>query len=312
MNYQGRLTDPAGNPVANIPHTIVFKIYDEIGVVHWEESHIITTADGYFSVHLGSNGTPLTAAVFDHAESWLGITVDSDPEISPRTRLGTVPYAFKTGTVQADEIVNEPGVAAFSGPYYLFLDAMTFNVICSLTIACPAEGYVMAVAHGRIGTIPHTEGTHSYATVGISPDPTLLPGNQDLDFHIDSAAPSGKYFIPFGMTSMFQVPSAGNYTYYYLGYEFSGDITVADMQFNLVYFPTAYGTVDPVPDPIPAAIGIPNERPFDMSDEMIRMELNADKSEPEAFNIDRLRHELAEMKAKIEVMERQLEERSGN
>ena len=46
---------------------------------------------------------------------------------------------------------------------------------------------------------------------------------------------------------MFEVTSAGSYTYYYLAYEYTGSISVADIQFNLVYFPTAYGSVDPVP-----------------------------------------------------------------
>ena len=257
MNYQGRLTDAAGLPVANGPHNITFRIYDETSDVLWSELHQVTTTDGFFSVQLGSNGSPLTADIFDHAESWLGITVDTDPEISPRTRLNTVPYAFKTGSVQSGEIIDEPGVAAFSGAYYVYLEDSAFTVLSSLTITCPSAGYVMAVAHGRIATLPqHTAGTNSYAIVGISDEPNSLPANQDLDFHIPAAAPSGTYSIPFGMTSMFTVPSAGSYTYYYLAFEYSGSVTVADMQFNLVFFPTAYGTVDPVPDPVPTSTGI--------------------------------------------------------
>ncbi len=251
MNYQGRLTDSTGNPVADAPHNIIFKIYDNSDSVLWDESHIITTANGLFTVQLGSNGSPLTADIFSHTECWLGITVDTDPEITPRTRFDTVPYAFRAGNVQSADIINEPGVAAFSGAYYVYLNDSAYTILGSLTIACPAKGYVMAVAHGRIATLPqHTEGINSYAIVGISDNPTSLPGNQDLDFHIDGATPSGIYSIPFGMTSMFEVPAAGSYTYYYLAYEYSGSISVADMQLNLVYFPTAYGTVDPVPPPV--------------------------------------------------------------
>ena len=252
INYQGKLTTASGGCL-NDTVQMTFTIYaDSLGVSdEWSETQAeVVVKEGIFNVLLGSVDT-IPSAVFDGNIKYLGVQVGADPEMTPLKPMVSVPYAFRTGSVQSLDIVNEPGVAAFSGPYYLFLDALTYTVICSLTINCPAEGYVMAVAHGRLGAF-HTQDTHSYAIVGISDVPTSLPGNQDLDFHVDSAAATGKYFIPFGMTSMFEAPSAGAYTYYYLGYEFSGDITVADMQFNLVYFPTAYGTVDPVPPPVSA------------------------------------------------------------
>ena len=304
MNYQGRLTDSSGNPVADIPHNITFKIYDETSTQRWEESHIVITADGFFSVELGSGGTPLTVGVFDYAECWLGITVDTDSEITPRTQLATVPYAFKVGSVQSLDIVNEPGVAAFSGPNYpLYLDDSTFTVICSLTINCPTEGYVMAVAHSRIATLPqHTTGTNSHATVGISDISTSLPGNQDLDFQIDGAAPSGVYSFPYGVTSMFEVPSAGSYTYYYLAYEYPDcSISVADIQFNLIYFPTAYGTVDPAPPPTKTPDG-------DGSTRLGGLTKMATDTEPaEILDVARLERELAAMKAKIEALQQQID-----
>lgn len=298
MNYQGRLTDDVGDPVADIPHNITFKIYDEASTIRWEESHIVTTANGLFTVQLGSNGSPLTVDVFNYDECWLGITVDTDLEITPRTQLNTVPYSFRTGSVQSLDIVNESGVAAFSGPNYPFyLDDETYTVICSLTINCPADGYVMAVAHSRIATLPqHTTGTNSHATVGISDISTSLPGNQDLDFQIDSAAPSGIYSFPFGLTSMFEVSSAGSYTYYYLAYEYSGSsISVADIQFNLVYFPTAYGIVDPVPPPTKASEGL------------TKMEIDANQTETVAFDVSQLERELAAMKSRIDAMQLQID-----
>jgi len=304
MDYQGRLTNGAGNPVANGMYDVTFKIYDEINTKLWEESHQITTSDGLFSVKLGSNGSPLGADVFNHSECCLGITVGTDPEISPRTQLNTVPYSFKTGSVQSDDIINGPGVAAYSGAFYVYLNDLDYTTLCSLTINCPAEGYVMAVAHGRIATLPqHIVGAKSYAIVGISDTPNSLPGNQDLDFQIDSAAPSGTYSIPFGMTSMFTVPSAGSYTYYYLAYEYSGSVSVADMQFNLVYFPTAYGTVDPVPPPVKSYEIDDFFRPNDLPSQ----EVNTTRTEPGAAEIDRLKRELTTMKARIETIQQQID-----
>ena len=309
MNYQGRLTDDTGDPVADIPHNITFKIYDETSTVRWEESHIVTTTDGFFSVELGSSGSPLTVDVFNYAECWLGITVDTDSEITPRTQLNTVPYSFRTGSVQSLDIVNEPGIAAFSGPNYpLYLAESTYTVICSLTIICPADGYVMAVAHSRIATLPqHTAGTNSHAIVGVSDISTSLPGNQDLDFQIDGAAPSGIYSVPFGLTSMFGVTSAGSYTYYYLAYEYTGSISVADIQFNLVYFPTAYGTVDPVPPPVKALEGDSSIR----LDGLTKMAANAERAETRALDVARLECELAATKSRIEAIQKQIDSYSN-
>jgi hypothetical protein len=304
MNYQGRLTCEAGNPAADSVYNVIFRIYDETNAKLWEESHQIATSDGLFSVQLGSNGSPLNADVFNHSECWLGITVGTDPEIVPRTQLNTVPYSFKTGSVQSDDIINESGVAAYSGAFYVFLNDQDYTTLCSLTINCPAQGYVMAVAHGRIATLPqHSQGTKSYAVVGISDTPNLLPGNQDLDFQIDSAAPSGTYSIPFGMTSMFTVPSAGSYTYYYLAYEYSGSISIADMQFNLIYFPTAYGTVDPVPSKMKSS----EIDDFLRLDGLPQQEINITQTEPGTLEIDRLKQELTAMKARIEVIQQRID-----
>jgi len=307
INYQGKLTTASGGCL-NDTVQMTFTIYaDSLGVSdEWSETQAeVVVKEGIFNVLLGSVDT-IPSAVFNGNIKYLGVQVEADPEMRPLKPMVSVAYAFRTGSVQSLDIVNEPGVAAFSGAYYLFLDALTYTVICSLAINCPAEGYVMAVAHGRLGAF-HTQGTHSYAIVGISDIPTSLPGNQDLDFHVDSAAASGKYFIPFGMTSMFEVPSAGAYTYYYLGYEFSGAITVADMQFNLVYFPTAYGTVDSVPPPVRAPDGDGSFR----LDGLTRIESDTKRTETEALKVARLERELATMKAKIEAMQQQID-KNGN
>ncbi len=306
MNYQGRLTDNLGNPVPDAAYAVVFRIYDGTGAIQWEESHTVTTTDGYFSVQLGSNGSPLTGDVFDVAECWLGITVGNDSELAPRTLLSTVPYAFKTGEVQSNDIIDEPGVAAFSGAYYIYLDDSVLTNICSQSITCPDAGYVMAVAHGRIATLPqHTNGTNSYATVGISDVPGSLPGKQDLDVHIDGAAPTGTYSIPWGMTSMFTVPEAGTYTYYMLGFEYSGSVSVADMQFNLVYFPTAYGSVDAVPPPVKMPTG---DGPGWFDGEAVP-EPWGEQGGVEPLDVTRIEAELSEMRARIDSLQEQIRRR---
>jgi hypothetical protein len=164
----------------------------------------------------------------------------------------------------------------------------------------------MAVAHGRIATMPqHTTGTISHAFLGISNVPTSLPGNQDLDFQIPVSAPTGVYSVPYGLTSMFTVESAGSYMYYCVVWVDTGSvISIADMQFSLLYVPTAYGTVDPVPPPQYLSDS-------DLtSNDLMSVDVVSDPASQQPVDIRQLRHELEQMKARIEFLEGRLEDSS--
>ena len=109
MNYQGRLTDDIGNPVSDGDYTIFFKIYNagEDGSLLWSSDRMmVRVKDGLFSVKLG----PFQNDLFSSDSSrWLGITVAGDDEISPRTQINTVPYAFYAKTA------GLPGPIMWSG-----------------------------------------------------------------------------------------------------------------------------------------------------------------------------------------------------
>jgi hypothetical protein len=100
MQYQGFLTDEEGEPL-NDTLSMTFTIYPDAyeAIVIWTETqpNVIVT-NGLFHVLLGSVN-PISDTVFAETERWLGITVDPDPEIVPRTRLVTVPYAYRAATV---------------------------------------------------------------------------------------------------------------------------------------------------------------------------------------------------------------------
>ena len=100
MHYQGFLTDEEGEPL-NDTLSMTFTIYpdpDE-AIVLWTETQAdVIVTNGLFHVLLGSVN-PIVDTVFAETERWLGITVAPDPEIVPRTRLVTVPWAFRVSTV---------------------------------------------------------------------------------------------------------------------------------------------------------------------------------------------------------------------
>jgi hypothetical protein len=103
VNYQGKLTSAATNmAVADGQYPISFSIYTTAtgGSAIWTEqdygTNQVTTKSGLFSVMLGST-TPLTGVNFNQT-LYLGVTVASDTEMTPRKIIGAVPAAFYAGT----------------------------------------------------------------------------------------------------------------------------------------------------------------------------------------------------------------------
>jgi hypothetical protein len=75
-----------------------FKIYgSESGndSLWWEYHSEVTVTDGLFKVMLGSTN-PIPDSVFDDTVRYFGITVDTDLELSPRIRLTSMPYAYRS------------------------------------------------------------------------------------------------------------------------------------------------------------------------------------------------------------------------
>jgi hypothetical protein len=86
---------------------VVFAFYDapDAPVPVWSELHTITFDQGYFSVDLGELA-PVDKPVFDGAARYLGITVGDDPEMVPRAKIASVPYALQASNVAGDITPN--------------------------------------------------------------------------------------------------------------------------------------------------------------------------------------------------------------
>jgi len=100
VNYQGRLTNSGGEPISGSV-ALKFTIYDAsaAGNQKWTETQgTVTVSNGLFNVLLGSVNA-IHDSVFNNQDRYLGIQVGADPEISPRTRLVTVPWSYRVHTV---------------------------------------------------------------------------------------------------------------------------------------------------------------------------------------------------------------------
>ncbi len=120
--FQGYLTDDAGDPLADGTYALTFKLYtvSSGGSATWTEAHTggneIQVTDGLFHVLLGSIQS-LSGITFEQ-QLYLGITVESDPEISPRTQLGSVPYALAMRDVysKSNEVIVSTNLGIGGAP----------------------------------------------------------------------------------------------------------------------------------------------------------------------------------------------------
>lgn len=93
INYQGKVTDPSGLPLAG-SHSIVFSIYEAAygGLPIWSETTTVEAdSSGVFSAVLGSvNPIEVTFA----GARWLEVAIDGQV-LKPRRELVSVPYAYQ-------------------------------------------------------------------------------------------------------------------------------------------------------------------------------------------------------------------------
>jgi len=155
INYQGKLTNSSGVAVADGNYDAAFKLYTVStgGTAIWTETltgaNQITTKNGLFSHLLGSVTAFSDTSIFNQ-DLWLGVTIGTDAEMSPRKKFGAVPAAFeaqrlsgKLETTFADINENEtvPGIWTFSSSSNSAL----------LTVTQSGAGYGLIVTGGNVG-----------------------------------------------------------------------------------------------------------------------------------------------------------------
>ncbi|HKS36366.1 MAG TPA: hypothetical protein VJW76_04190 [Verrucomicrobiae bacterium] len=131
VNYQGRLNDAAGQPLATGTYTLEFNIYNDPvgadstnrvwgpflfdGAVGAGHGAVVNVIGGRFNVILGPADT-VTRSIRDAFEAenrYLEIKVNNGAPILPRQQFLSTPYAFKARGVTGDLPV--PGNLAVQG-----------------------------------------------------------------------------------------------------------------------------------------------------------------------------------------------------
>lgn len=108
INFQGYLTDSSGTAL-NGSYDITLKLYSSAtgGTALGTDTHTaVTVTNGVFNVQLGENLTAGWSANFTNNSSlYLGTTVGTDTELSPRILFVAVPYAFMAKNVSGESVV---------------------------------------------------------------------------------------------------------------------------------------------------------------------------------------------------------------
>lgn len=97
ISYQGLLTQPNGQPIADGPQNLVLRLYDAAtggNLVFEETQNGIAVTRGLFSVYIGQ-ASPLAPVDFNQ-QLWAEVAIVSQTPFLPRTRLSVVPYAIRS------------------------------------------------------------------------------------------------------------------------------------------------------------------------------------------------------------------------
>jgi hypothetical protein len=82
----------------------------------------VLVVNGLFNWQLGSKESLPPWTVTNDAELWLGIKVEADPEITPRARLCSAPYAYKAWQADYAGYADSAGILVSVGPENGWLD----------------------------------------------------------------------------------------------------------------------------------------------------------------------------------------------
>lgn len=220
LNYQGRLTDPSGNP-KNGTFSMQFAVYDaETGGNQlpagspWSETQSVTVTDGVFNVLLGSVAA-LPANLFEGGPSdaagplrFLQVTVGGEVLV-PRRRIVSAAYAIQAGSA-----------ATGTGPWEHIQTVQMLGNDHSFVLDIPAVGtlhmLVLEQVHGennqlslRFQSANGEDGTHRYVRLRPSDNTIDILSGPEINFPVGVAKQSISGVIYFDRISSGSTTSSG-------------------------------------------------------------------------------------------------------
>ena len=108
MTFQGILLNEDGSPVSNSSHSLTFSIYNDpvVSAAMWSETQTVFTFEGLFTAQLGVDEDIDPLMFANNSETYIGVRVGFNPEMTPRIRMSYSPYALHA--VTAENVITPP------------------------------------------------------------------------------------------------------------------------------------------------------------------------------------------------------------
>ncbi len=305
--YQSGVNDPLAVIAPYFTYGGEVSLYNVNGYSTVNIQPDVDGEGGYFSVRRsnGSIGFRVDGNYSGTENPQVGIIGASRTAYFNMNSAGNNSVSLPANSISNSEILDEPGAASYIDGLSSTEIGTEATVIGSRSITVPAGGYVLVMSSAQL-TLTHTNGTYSRAEFGVSDSSTELPGNQDVMAGLPSGAATGNYYMPITGHGLFEVASAGTYTYYFLGelIDPGVEILIYDKQLTLIYIPTSYGTVSPT---LAGGADIPEDNSSG-NPGMTEADITAERTESIAANEARVEKELAEIRERMEKLEREMED----
>lgn len=217
ISYQGFITGPGGQPIADGTHTLELRIYDAPtgnGALH-AETQVVRTQGGIFSAILGIS-TPFASSLAFDRQYWLGVSVDGTPEMTPRTAFTSAPYALNSATADVAKSVLPDAVGVVTSLNELDGAVRLINTDSSIRITQNGNVITLAVNFPEMEGIPFdyiTSGVNRGQDLDVGDGTTLKPvGNgivqsnslrgSTISVDANSASYAGRIKIPRGAAAL--------------------------------------------------------------------------------------------------------------
>ncbi len=156
---------------------------------------------------------------------------------------GDASVVLPTGSISAEEIGDEVGIAADIGSSSVSLTQGVLRTLATRTISVPRNGYVLAIATFDVYRSIQTGNDAIDAAVGPNNTDVLASENNRTLITFDTTIASSTGF-PCTFQGIFSV-NAGSNTFYVIAQGNASPATLAIRpHLSLIFIPTSYGTVD--------------------------------------------------------------------
>ncbi|MEO1535220.1 MAG: hypothetical protein AAFS11_06635 [Planctomycetota bacterium] len=268
------------------------------------------SAGGLLQLHRGTGGVGVRIEGGDSRDSQPSLELLNANPGSPAIRLDLdraetddqVQLPF--GAINRSEIADEPGISNTNSDTLISLRRSTglIDTIEAVTIDCPRDGYVVALATAEV-ELTQILGSRTRAIFGLSDTPTTRGAAQDIELATATALPIGDYAYPVTVHGLFPV-AAGSQTIYFQGdWQAGGPVEIRDITLTLIYVPSLYGTASP------SRGGFAGLMPSAASPTQI----NAMATQPTTNDrVRELENELSDMRARLEALEARTNARTAS